>query len=271
VPYLVQPNGTARSIEQRRAAKVLFDRLFERRLLDRAAAVIAVSDWERGRLEASGLDRSLIHVVPNPLAPAPSLPARGTFRSRLGLTAEPLVLFLGALSPRKHPAVLARAVAAVEKPAQLVFAGNDRGAGAATRGEVRRLGIAGRTRFAGLLTGDERFAALADADVVVYASRDEAFGLAALEALQAGTPVIVGNDAGCGEVVTEVGGGMTVPPGDCPSLTAALDEVLRRLPEWKEAARLAGAAAQARFHPDPVWARLEPVYRAVSGRERPSS
>ena len=264
VPYVVQPNGTARRIERRRAAKWLFDLLFGRGLLEGAAAVIAVSDWERRQLEADGLPGQRCHVVPNPLAPATQPPPGGAaFRRRLGLSADPIILFLGILSPRKHPEVLVEAAARLSRPVQLVFAGPDLGAAAATRQAVERLGLRERVHLVGVLEADERFAALAAADVLVYASRDEAFGLSALEALQAGTPVVVGGDAGCAEMIGSVEGGLIVKPGDARELAGALARMLARLPVWKSVARQAGAVASTRFHPDAVWAALEPVYRSV--------
>ena len=264
VPYVMQPNGTAARIEQRRAAKWLFDFLFARHLLRDAASVVAVSEWERRQLEAAGVGPARCRIVPNPLAPAPAPMPPGAFRRRLGLTADPMVLFLGVLSPRKHPAVLAEAVAALApRPVQLVFAGADRGAATAARRAAHRLGIAPRTHFVGVLPGADRFDALADADVAVYASSDEAFGLSALEALQAGTPVVVGGEGGCGEIIAAVGGGTLVGPGDPRPLAAALDELIRDLPAWKAAARAAGVTASRRFHPDAVWAELEPVYQAA--------
>ncbi|MBP7570939.1 MAG: glycosyltransferase, partial [Acidobacteria bacterium] len=268
VPYVVQPNGTARRIERRRAAKWLFDSLFARRLLEGAAAVIAVSEWERRQLEAGLVAPDRCHLVPNPLAPAPEpLPGGAAFRRRLGLSADPLILFLGVLSPRKHPEVLVEAASSLRRPVQLLFAGADGGALAATRQAAERLGLLDRVRFAGVLEGAARFAALASADVAVYASHDEAFGLSALEALQAGTPVIVGDDAGCAEVIASVEGGLLVRPGDAVALAAALDRMLARLPVWKAVARQAGTIASKRFHPDAVWSCLEPVYLAAMAGE----
>lgn len=265
MPYVVQPNGTARRIERRRAAKWLFDALFARRLLEDAAAVIAVSEWERRQLEAGLVAPGRCRLVPNPLAPAPEpLPEGAAFRRRFGLSADPLILFLGVLTPRKHPEMLAEAASSLRRPVQVVFAGADGGAWAAARQAVERLGLRDRTRFVGVLTGDDRFAALAAADVAVYASRDEAFGLSALEALQAGTPVIVGDDAGCAEVIGSVEGGLLVKAGDAGALAAALDRMLARLPVWKAVARQAGKTASKRFHPDAVWSSLEPVYREAA-------
>ena len=204
VPYVVQPNGTAARIERRQAAKAVFDRMFARDVIPGAAALVAVTDWERRQLERDGAGGSRVHVVPNPLAPVPDgyAPERGGFRKALGLSASPLVAYLGMLTPRKHPDILARAVAELgRQDVQLVFAGNDRGVLDRTRRLVHKLGLGPRTRFTGLIPGPARYAALADADVVVYHSRDEAFGLVPLESLQAGTPVIVCDDA----VVIETG------------------------------------------------------------------
>ena len=297
VPFVVQPNGTARRIERRLAAKAVFDAVFGDDLLAHAARIIAVSGSERRQLqellspgakapglhqedepqlhghEAPGLHweecESKIQLVPNPLAPLPSccLPERGRFRERLGLTAAPLLMYLGTLSPRKHPAVLARAAAMLGRPdLQLVYAGNDMGEGRATRLAVRRGGLEPRTRFTGVLAGPARYAALADADLLVYPSYGEVFGLVPLEALQVGTPVIVSNDSGCGEIVDGLGGGMLVPPGNPALLASAIETILANLPRWRAAAAQAGAEASRRFHPDAVAARLEAIYREIISR-----
>lgn len=273
VPYVVQPNGTAGRIERRLAAKWMFDLLFGHHVLPGAALVIAVTEWERRQLESGGVPASRIRVVPNPVVPLLSTPCRPdvAFRERHNLTDGPVVLFLGMMSPRKHPEALATAVAGLRRPdVQLVFAGNDMGAAQRTRTAVREAGLEPRTRFTGLLSGPARYAALAAADVVVYPSRDEAFGLVPLEALQVGTPVIVGDDAGCGEVVAAVGGGLLVPPGNAGALAAALEVVLGAPERWREAAARAGVEVRRRFHPDVVRAQLDAVYReAMASDSRP--
>lgn len=268
VPYVAQPNGTARRIERRLAAKWLFDTLLAQEVLPGAAFVLAVTEWEKRQLEEKTTGLRL-RVVPNPLAPMPSRPLpRGTaFRELHGIADGPLVMFLGMLSPRKQPDVLARAVAALGRPdVQLVFAGNDMGAERQTRMVVRQSGLESRTRFTGLIAGPSRYAALAAADIVAYPSRDEAFGLVPLEALQCGTPVIVCNDAGCGEIIGALGGGALVPPGDAHALAAAIGAMLANAGRWREAAVLAGAEAARRFHPASVATQLEGIYREAIAR-----
>jgi glycosyltransferase involved in cell wall biosynthesis len=271
VPYIVQPNGTARRIERRKAAKFVFDALFGDGLLAGAARVIAVTDFERRQLETDLRQPrgGGVRVVPNPLAPMPAcqLPRRDRFRERLGLSGAPVLMYLGTLSPRKQPAMLARAAAMLGRAdAQLVFAGNDMGAGRSTRQAVREAGLEPRTRFTGLLTGPSRYEALAAADILVYPSYGEVFGLVPLEALQSGTPVIVSNDSGCGEIIAGLGGGLLVSPGDPPALAGAITAMLGDLPRWREEALMAGAEASRRFHPGIVAAQLEQVYREAISR-----
>jgi glycosyltransferase involved in cell wall biosynthesis len=106
--------------------------------------------------------------------------------------------------------------------------------------------------------------------VVVYPSYGEVFGLVPLEALQAGTPVIVSNDGGCGEIINDLGGGLLVAPGNPDLLASAVESMLGSLPRWRAAAAQAGAVASRRFHPDVVAEQLEAVYRdAIARRETP--
>ena len=91
--------------------------------------------------------------------------------------------------------------------------------------------------FAGFLPGRADLAALlASADVVIAPGPAETFGLAALEALACGTPVVVSAESALPEVVGEVGASVA---GE--DLAAGVMAVLRR----PEAARRAAARTRA--------------------------
>jgi glycosyltransferase involved in cell wall biosynthesis len=202
--------------------------------------------------------------VPNPvdLDEFERRPEPGRFRRRFGIPAGPLVLFLGQMTPRKRIDVLVRAFARVGRPdAHLAIAGNDMGAGPSARALVRALDLDGRTTFTGLLRAGERLEALADADVLVYPSEHEIFGLVPLEALLSHTPVIVADDSGCGEVVARTGGGARVPVGDAAALAWAIDAVLTTPERWRAAAVDAADRVRALYGPDVVCAQLEQMYR----------
>lgn len=262
VPYVLAPNGTAPRIERRQFAKWIFDAAMGRRILNGAARVLAVSDAERRQLTRVGVDPSRIRSIPNPVDLDEFTPpiARGLFRHRFGLGAGPLVLFLGKITPRKRLDVLVRAFARLRSDARLVLAGNEMGAAAGARALVRSLGIEPRTLFTGLLKGRDRLEALADAEVLVYPSQDEIFGLVPLEALLAGTPVIVADDSGCGEVVQGTGGGQVVPLGDADALARAIEVVLTSPADWRTAASIAAGRVRLAYTGDVVSAQLEQMY-----------
>jgi glycosyltransferase involved in cell wall biosynthesis len=272
VPYVVSPNGTSRPIERRIAAKRLFALTAGRRMLPEAARVLAVSRSEVSQLLASGVAERAIALIPNPIDSHEFENARdgGQFRAALGIGQRPVVLFLGKLTPRKGIADLVRAFAQLEREAVLVVAGNDMGAGATIDTAVRGLGLERRVCRTGLLTGGERLEALTAANVLVYPSRDEIFGLVPLEALLCGTPVVVCNDSGCGEVIAATGGGLRVPHGNPAALAKAIASILDDQPLWRHRAIIAAAVAKRLFGAETVCEQLEALYYSVLGVTAPA-
>ncbi len=263
VPYVVSPNGTAPRIERRRVAKLAFDLTAGRRVLPGAARVLGVTAAERRQFEALGIAASRIRVVPNPidLREFDPPPDGAPFRAAHGLDGARVVLFLGKLTPRKGVDVLLRALAALANPSvRLVIAGNDMGAEASLAALARQLGVTDRIIRVDLLRGRERLHALAAADVVVYPSREEIFGLVAVEALLCGRPVVVCGDSGCGEVIGTIGGGHIVPFGDSATLAEAIASILGDPAGWDGRVRTASGRARDLFAVDCVCAQIEHVY-----------
>ena len=268
VPYILAPNGTAPVIERRHVAKYLFDAVAGRRMLGEAAAVLAVSESEKRDLEGLGVPRDRIHSVPNPidLGEFASRIGSGHFRQRAGLGSEPLIAFLGKITPRKRLDVLTRAFAGLAHRApnaRLAIAGNDMGGLDAARSIAQSLGVADRLIVTGLLTGRERLEFLADASVVVYPSEHEVFGLVPLEAILCGSPVVVTGDSGCGEIVSSTGGGIVVRTGDEPALANALGDILARPDDWRAIARGAAIEVANRYGSATVTSRLVDVYESI--------
>ena len=114
-----------------------------------------------------------------------------------------------------------------------------------------------------MLTGRERLDALAAASVLAYPSTDEVFGLVPIEALLAGTPVIVSNDSGAGEIIGRIGGGHIVPSGDVESLAGAIDSMLSDISLWQQRARTAALRARLAFGADAVAERFDALYHEV--------
>jgi glycosyltransferase involved in cell wall biosynthesis len=271
VPYVLTPHGTAPRIERRQLAKYFFDVSIGRNVLGGAARLLAVTEAERVQLQTMGVADERIAVIPNPsdLGEFTVPVERGRFRARTGLGDGELIVFLGKLTPRKRLDVLARAFARLGRPgARLVVAGNDMGYGSELNSLIESLGIGNRTVLTGLLTGHDRLEALADANVVVYPSKDEIFGLVPIEAVLCGTPVIVADDSGCGEVIGRLGGGLVVPQGDVAALANAINEVLDAPAPWRGAAEAAGTRARDWYGAARICDQLETVYRDVIAEAR---
>jgi glycosyltransferase involved in cell wall biosynthesis len=149
--------------------------------------------------------------------------------------------------------------------AALVIAGNDLGAGRATRARVWRRGLEPQTFFSGLLKGRQRLDALRDADVVVYPGRDEIFGLVALEAILAGTPVIVADDSGSAEVIAGTGGGWVVPEGDDRALATTIGVALTDSVAARRADATAREFVSKTYAVDRICGLVETLYRDVLG------
>jgi glycosyltransferase involved in cell wall biosynthesis len=108
-----------------------------------------------------------------------------------------------------------------------VIAGNDMGYASHIRRLIREFRLEKRVLWTGLLDDARKFEALTDADLTVYPSVNEAFGLVPLESILSGTPVIVCDDDGCGQIIRKTGAGDLVPWGDVSALAYAIHKRLQ--------------------------------------------
>jgi glycosyltransferase involved in cell wall biosynthesis len=147
---------------------------------------------------------------------------------------------IAALEDRKGHAVLLDAIARLAdvRLRVLCAGGGSRAAALAARRDA--LGLGDRVVFLGPL--DDVAGLLAAADVAVMPSLHEGLGVAALEAMAAGVPVVASRVGGLPELVGADAAGVLVPPGDAAALAAAL----RRLAADRGAARALGTAGRAR-------------------------
>ena len=230
LPVVMTPNGTLPILERKQAAKRVWDMIVGDSVLRRTDMFVAVSRAEVGQFRKAGIGADRIHLVPNgiELEEFEPSPERGSFRARLGIGEAPMVLYLGKITPRKGVAHLLDAFAQVAcEEAHLVVAGNDMtGEMGGLHARREDLDLGDRVHFVGLLVGPDRLRVLADADVLVYPSVHEIFGLVPFEGLLSGTPVVVSGDCGCGELVARAGAGFLVPFGDAGALARHIDTLL---------------------------------------------
>lgn len=189
--------------------------------------VIAISRGVREALLAAGVPAERIRLVPSGVDPEALLAppgARETLRAAWGVTDDQVVvLAVGALVRRKGHDLLLEAAARLQGAARLrvVLCGDGPEAGALRE-------RAARLRLPVVLAGfrGDVAACLAAADIVAMPSRREGLGVAALEAMAAGKPLIATRVGGLAEVVRQEETGFLVPPEDVPALAAALGRLL---------------------------------------------
>lgn len=160
-----------------------------------ATAVIAVSHHTARRCEEIyGVDRSKIHVVHN------GIDAVESWRQETG---APRVSFIGRLTWQKAPDdfVDIAARVAVELPeAKFTMAGQGEMQDA-LMARIERHGISDRFELPGFLGRAGVQALLSRTDVLCMPSREEPFGLVALEAASFGVPAVISSHAGVGEIL----------------------------------------------------------------------
>ena len=196
------------------------------RRLPQVDAVITVSLASQKDLSHYlGISRPMIHVIPQAASshfrPAP-LAQVATARSRYGLP-EHYILYVGSLVKRKNLLGLLRSYArlrASEQPLPLVVVGverTDRGAIAKTLAE---LDLGSDLVFAGHVADENLPAVYSGAELFVFPSLYEGFGLPPLEAMACGTPVVCSNTSSLPEVVGDAA--ITVDPNDVDALAGAM-------------------------------------------------
>jgi len=237
-----------------------------------ADLVVAVSKTVKADVECHlRLPPERVRVVP--LAAAPSFHPLGdaarttAVRTKYGLP-ERFILNVGALEPGKNQATLVRAFHRLKRQDSeqgLVIAGPP-----AWRYErlfrlVDDLGLAGQVRFLGYVPAEDLVALYNLADLFVFPSLYEGFGLPPLEAMACGLPVVASTAPALREVLDDAA--LLVHPQDVVALAEAMAAALRDEP-LRSRLRQAGLRRAAQFSWERTARETVAVYdEAVGGRE----
>jgi glycosyltransferase involved in cell wall biosynthesis len=213
-PYVIVPRGQLMpwSLRTKSLKKVLYMRLFGERYLKQAAAIQCTD-----AAEAASLPYPLpTIVVPNaiPLEPTHT-PDRQAFRAQHHIPAASFLLIQsGRLHPKKRPHIALQVLAALPPDTHLLFAGPDESQMIpALLTQAAALGVRERVQFTGLLDQAALRQALQSADLLLMPSEpaSENFGMAALEALACGTPILTTHDVPLGHLAQTHGGAVAGP------------------------------------------------------------
>ncbi len=208
-----------------------------------------------------------IDVIPNgvEVGPAPGEEFVRQVRSRYARPEDRLVFYVGRLVYEKGVHVLLDAVPRVladEPRARFVIAGDGYYAGV-LREKASNMELGHAVSFAGRISDQERDALYAGADVVVFPSLYEPFGIVALEGMARGTPVVASDTGGLAEVIQHEQTGIKVYPGSAESLAWGIKRVLCDPGLRDFISRRGREEALIRFGWDAAAASTRSVYRRV--------
>lgn len=210
-------------------------------MLDHVHAVFG-TPTDKMRVVYNGVDPSRFEVRPPP-----------GFRDRFAAPDEKIALFVGRLVREKGVHVLVEAAPKVlhyHPRTKFVVVGL--GDSSMHRRRAAELGLDHAFYFVGFLPDDELPMLYKVADVAVFPSLSEPFGIVALEAMAAGTPLVVSDVGGLREIVRHGENGFRCYPDNPDSLGTQILHVLLDPADAGACARRAGEDVRQRFG----WAAL---------------
>lgn len=239
-----------------------------RRTAMRARKVITVSQFSAKEIAAVyGLPEEKIAVIHNGVSeqfrPMSHPAALADLRRRLAIPTERYILFAGGADPRKNHQTLLRAyarLAALLRPYSMVMAGDAVHRFGDTRETARTFELEDRVVCAGPLSIEDLRLLYCHADLFVFPSVYEGFGMPVLEAMACGAPVITSKTTALSEVAGEAA--VLVNPEDAEELADAIMRVLEDQ-TLREALRLKGLERVKQFTWERAARQTLAVYREV--------
>jgi len=233
--------------------------------INQSDAVTAVSSSLRSdTYKLFGINRD-IEVIPNFICPQHFVDLGSAHnRSELAKADEALVCHVSNFRPVKRVEDVIRtfALLAEKRPARLLMVGDGPDRPAAER-LAREMDIADRVTFLGKLKNP--LEALAISDLFLLPSESESFGLAALEALACGVPVVATEAGGLPEVIRHGVSGMMAPVGDVERMADHADFILS--PENHARFRKQALERASAFHIDVVLPHYLGAYERILSHE----
>lgn len=237
-----------------------------------ADMVVAISQGVEAALFAGGVPPTRIRRIPSGVETARFVAneqARQQLRAALGLAPHDiLVLTVGALTERKgHGTLFSAASMLQERGVWLRYMVCGEGSlRASLEDQARALGLQEAMHFSGFASNVPDY--LSAADIFVHVPLWEGLGVAVIEALAAGLPVVASRVGGIPELIDDERTGLLVPAQDAAALAVAIERLVHE-PQWAKTLAATGQTfVQARFDVSVMVQANESLYNELLARPR---
>jgi N-acetyl-alpha-D-glucosaminyl L-malate synthase BshA len=230
--------------------------------IERSDGVTAVSNYLRDETyRAFGCGNCDVRVVPNFVNLQEYRPGEQGCRESVAPEGHKVITHVSNFREVKRVKDVVRVFARIRRamPATLVMIG-DGPERVDAENEARDLAVTDDVRFLGRL--DSVATLLQASDLFILPSQTESFGLAGLEAMACGSPVVASRAGGLPEVIDDGVNGILEPVGSVEAMGRRAVELLRD-PERHAAMRAAAIAKAEQFSADKVVPMYEAYYREV--------
>ncbi|HEY6225629.1 MAG TPA: glycosyltransferase [Verrucomicrobiae bacterium] len=222
-PYFIYPHGMLDpwfkgAYPLKHLKKIIYWKLIQHRVVANARAVLFTCEQERILARETFRPYRCREMVVNygTSAPTLSVEQREQFLQKFPETkGKRCLLFMGRIHEKKGCDLLIRAFHNVlgrdesRNSFHLIMAGPDeRGLAGNLKSLAQSLGIADRITWTGMLSGDLKWGAFQVADAFILPSHQENFGIAVVEALACGVPVLVSNQVNIWREIRDAGAGL---------------------------------------------------------------
>jgi 1,4-alpha-glucan branching enzyme len=246
--------------------------LAEQHLAREADQIIACSEFMRTEIEkALQVSGDRIIVIPNGVEIDGSPTFRRQRQDGEGFRRQwqpedgPLIFFIGRLVWEKGPDLLISAMADVLQAfptTRAVIAGHGPFREHLVH-QIQAMQLQERVRLAGFISDEERDKLYGVADLAVFPSRYEPFGIVALEAMVTGIPVVISAVGGLQDVVADGVTGLRVAPGRAEALAQAILQTLAEPQKAAERAEIAQKTVKSQYNWEHIASRTIMVYEQL--------
>ncbi len=267
VPFVIWPHGGLDpfDLQKKKNFKKILGPIFVKPMLEKCEAIICTAEKEAEVLEVYG-SKSKKMILPLPVLKSQASGNRERFRDRFSIGSEDFVLiFLSLLYYKKGLNLLIPAVKELSKMysnLKVVIAGSElNGYGKIVNKLIEEHQLENKVIVTGFLSGQDKYDAFAGSDCFVLPSMNENFGIAIVEALNAGLPVLISKNVYIWKEIIQNGGGW-VCEYSIESVTESIKGVLDNNDEYSEKKKNAAEVAKI-FSPESLKNNYMKVYQEI--------